>query len=303
MSSRTSFCFRAILLAACAALPSVAADVAQAPVFGTKNYIELAPGDLPLVISAPHGGGLKPADIKDRTFGKVVRDGNTGELSRALCEEIHALYGGRPHLIVCHLHRVKLDCNRELKEAAQGDAQATTAWNEYHDFVSRSCKAVTERYGAGLYLDIHGQRHLRGWVELGYALPAETLDLPDAQLDADAAIAARSSVADADKRSPEAFSALLRGANSLGTLLANAGHPSVPATAIPSPGRDDYFSGGYDIQAHGSAAGGAISAIQIECPWSVRETPAARKKFASAVARSLAPWFKAHLQMELRAKP
>lgn len=275
---------------------------AAEPVFGTKKYIELAPGTLPLVISAPHGGALKPADMKDRTFGKVLRDGNTEELARAICDELDAQLGGRPHLVVCHLHRAKLDCNRELQEAAQGDAQAATAWQEYHDFVSRSCKAVEEQFGAGLYLDIHGHKHLRGWVELGYAQPAATLDLADEKLDADPAIAARSSVADADRRSPESFSALLRGASSLGTLIAAAGHPAVPSTAIPTPGRNDYFSGGYSIQAHGSAKSGSISAIQIECPWSVRESPAARKKFAVALAQCLAPWFKAHLGMDLKAK-
>lgn len=294
-----------LLIVSCAVLAVSAVSAtesAQPVVFGTKKYIELVPGSLPLVISAPHGGTLKPADMKDRTFGRVLSDGNTEELARAICDELAARCGGRPHLIVCHLHRVKVDCNRELQEAAQGDAQATTAWKEYHDFISRSCKAVTEQFGAGLYLDIHGQRHLRGWVELGYALPATTLDLADEKLDADPAIAARSSVADADRRSPESFAVLLRGASSLGTLIAGAGFPSVPSTAIPTPGRDDYFSGGYDIQAHGSAKGGSISAIQIECPWGVREIPAARKKFASALVQSLEPWFKTHLGMELRAK-
>lgn len=285
------------------AIPTLAAaESAQQAVFGTKNYIELAPGTLPLVISAPHGGTLKPADMKDRTFGKVLRDGDTEELARAICDALAERCGGRPHLIVCHLHRVKVDCNRELQEAAQGDAQATTAWNEYHDFISRSCKVVTEQFGAGLYLDIHGQRHLRGWVELGYALPATMLDLANEKLDADPALATRSSVADADKRSPESFAALLRGVSSLGTLIAGAGFPSVPSMAIPAPGRDDYFSGGYAIQTHGSAKGGSINAIQIECPWSVREIPAARKKFAAAVAQSLVPWFKTHLGMELNAK-
>jgi hypothetical protein len=36
-------------------------------VFGQRNFIEYVPGELPLVIAAPHGGRLTPAEIPNRT--------------------------------------------------------------------------------------------------------------------------------------------------------------------------------------------------------------------------------------------
>ncbi|MFM2081749.1 MAG: hypothetical protein RL380_440, partial [Verrucomicrobiota bacterium] len=35
--------------------------------FGRSNYIEYAAGDLPFIMSAPHGGSLTPSEIPDRT--------------------------------------------------------------------------------------------------------------------------------------------------------------------------------------------------------------------------------------------
>src|SRR3954451_9440909 len=35
--------------------------------FGTKQYVEYIPGNLPLIFSAAHGGLLSPADIAVRT--------------------------------------------------------------------------------------------------------------------------------------------------------------------------------------------------------------------------------------------
>ena len=34
--------------------------------FGRSNYIEYIAGDLPIIISAPHGGALIPAEMPDR---------------------------------------------------------------------------------------------------------------------------------------------------------------------------------------------------------------------------------------------
>jgi hypothetical protein len=270
--------------------------------FGEKEYIEYLPGTLPLIISAPHGGTLKPADIPNRTEGKVAQDSNTQELSRLIRDEMQRQYGGTPHLIICRLHRLKLDANREIKEAAQGNPQAEKAWHEFQNFINQAREQVTKEFGAGLYIDLHGHRHIRGWVELGYALNAQKLDLSDEQLNSDPSIVAASTLPELDKRSPVSFAALLRGPDSLGALLAAEGFASVPSPQVPTPGANDYFSGGYNSQTHGSMNGGTISGLQVECPWGgVRDKPESRQKFAAALANCLGPFFKAHFQMELKA--
>ena len=78
-----------------AAATAAAEDAPGRGQFGEKNYIEYLPGDLPLVISAPHGGREKPEEIPSRTQGVVDIDTNTQELARTIADEIHANDSGR----------------------------------------------------------------------------------------------------------------------------------------------------------------------------------------------------------------
>ena len=43
--------------------------VAGQTYFGRNNYIEYRAGNMPLIVSAPHGGTLTPAELPDRTYG------------------------------------------------------------------------------------------------------------------------------------------------------------------------------------------------------------------------------------------
>ncbi len=52
--------------------------------FGRSNYVEYIAGDLPLIISAPHGGTLKPAEIPDRKEGEFISDADTEDLVRTV---------------------------------------------------------------------------------------------------------------------------------------------------------------------------------------------------------------------------
>lgn len=65
-----------------------------------------------------------------------------------------------------------------------------------------------------------------------------------------------------------------------------------------------YYTGAYDVAAHGSRDGGAVSAIQVECPWNnVRDKPENQRRFAVALAEALGVYFEVHFGTKLRAKP
>ena len=100
--------------------------------YGREKYVEYYAGDLPIILSAPHGGRLTPDEIPDRTYGTTVTDDNTYELTKTVMETMVARFGGRPHVILCRLKRTKLDANRDSVEAAQDDKYALRAWQEYH---------------------------------------------------------------------------------------------------------------------------------------------------------------------------
>ncbi len=273
---------------------------AQTPAL--EQMIEIRGGTLPIILTVPHGGTLKPENILARRYGVTAMDGNTAEMSEMIIEELQALYGGKPHAIFCRLHRSKVDCNREITEAAQGEPTAEAAWHRFHDGAQKACDAVMKKHGLGLLLDIHGQRHLDPRVELGYLIKGDLLKQSDAELNADAALIATTSIRELDQRSPQSFAALLRGPQSLGNLLAERGIRSLPCPTKPHPGfMAAYFSGAYDITAHGSRDGGTVSAIQVECPsLGVRDKPANQQRFAKALAESLGVFFDVHFGRKLK---
>jgi len=258
-------------------------------------HIEVLPGTLPVILTVPHGGSLKPEGILARRYGVVAKDTNTAELSLMIIEEMKALHGGTPHAVICHLHRSKVDCNRELKEAAQGEPQAIAAWERFHNAAEAMEQQVTKSHGAGLVLDIHGHRHEEARVELGYLLKGAQLNVSDAALEANSSLLAQTSIRELDRRSSQSFAELLRGPQSLGALLERRGFKCIPSPTKPGPGDSAYYSGSYDVLAHGSKDSGSISAIQMECPWTgVRDTPENQRRFAKALAAALGDYFRAH---------
>ncbi|MCB9081076.1 MAG: hypothetical protein H6555_05125 [Lewinellaceae bacterium] len=271
------------------------------PVLGYREFVEYIPGNLPVIISAPHGGSLEPLDLKDRNCPgcTYVTDANTRELALQIREAFLARTGGNcmPHLIINHLRRTKLDANRDLGEAADGDTQAARAWGEYHQFIDSAKAAVQRQFGRGIFIDLHGHGHTIQRLELGYLLSAASLRENNAYLNAGDVVAG-SSIRQlvSDNRGQIDHAALLRGGNSLGSLLDNAGYPAVPSQNDPAPrSGDPYFSGGYNTERHGSAAGGVLDAIQIECNFlSVRDSEGNRAFFSRALAESLETYLELH---------
>ena len=270
-----------------------------APQVSPTGFIEYWPGTLPVILSAPHGGTLAPKELPDRQYGKVMRDDNTIELTMAMRDALIKKYGAAPAVIICRVKRQKLDCNREITEAAQGDPLAEKAWKEYHAFIEEAERTLLKNHPLGLYLDIHGHAHLKARVELGYALSSQELQLADAELDK---LAAKSSIGSLQALTKKPLSELLRGKSSLGGLLGNHGIACVPAPDAVLETSDAYFNGGYDIREHGSQKSGKIDAIQLEHPKSLRDTKEHRSAMATALAESLGKFWQANYGTALSAK-
>ena len=255
--------------------------------FGTDRYIEYLAGDLPIVLTSPHGGRLKPDAMPNRTAGVTDMDANTQELARALADEFFARTGHRVHLVASHLHRVKLDPNREIKEAAQGSAGAERAWSEYHAAIKGALAAAVARHGFAFLVDLHGHGHPIARLELGYALGAKQLNVSDQSFDASGVIAV-STISDLHQRLGGSAATLLRGPRSLGDLFVARGLPAVPSPQDPGPGNNTFFDGGYTVRQHAGGATPKVDGLQIECHRvGVRDTPENRARFAKITAEVL----------------
>ncbi|HAN79525.1 MAG TPA: hypothetical protein DCQ31_18045 [Bacteroidales bacterium] len=277
---------------------------AQTVVFGTNNYIEYQQGTLPIILSVPHGGSLEPSSIPLRTCNNptTVTDAFTIETALEIKKILFETTGCYPHIIICHLKRTKLDCNRTIENGACSNAEAETAWNEFHNYITMARIEANKQYNLNtFFIDLHGHGNPIQRIELGYLLYDDELELSDLTLNTEKYINL-SSVKNLAQNNKNNYthSELLRGAKSLGSLLNKYNYPAVPSQTIPSPGLNtDYFSGGY-ITANqtGYKAGIQISGVQMELNYTgLRDNQTNRSKFAVAFANAIIEYVNTHFTM------
>lgn len=139
------------------------------------TLVTTQPGELPIIISAPHDGTLDVPNAQPRRGigleakpgGFVTaRDTGTSDLAQAIANRIAEHFGKRPYLVINHAHRKFMDPNRPPQEAYEESA-TQAVYEQYHNFLSQACSEVRDRYQSGLLLDIHGQGSRRDTVFRG----------------------------------------------------------------------------------------------------------------------------------------
>lgn len=256
--------------------------------YDSTGYVEYRAGNLPIVMSVPHGGSLMPNSIPDRDCPGCVyaKDIWTQEIADGMYNEFVTETGCYPHVIINLLHRVKFDANRDIGDAADGNPTVEIAWQSYHDFIDAAEMQIASDYGKGIFLDIHGQSHPIQRIEFGYVLSGSDLRLSDAELDTSTFIE-ESSIRSLVGNNIQglSYSQLLRGIESFGTLMDAKGFPSVPSTTDPFPDvGEPYFDGGYNVERHGSKDGiSTIDAIMVELNRNIRTNPILRAQLISAL--------------------
>jgi N-formylglutamate amidohydrolase len=281
-------------------------DIEDSVPFDAQDYVEFESGNIPLILSVPHGGDMKPIQIANRTCNDAVSiiDEFTIELAMAIIDEF-AKVGQRPYLIVNKMHRSKMDANRNREDATCGDKNANAVWDLYHGQIQNSLVSIKAKFEKGLFIDLHGHGNPKQRVELGYLLYEDELALPDAMLNSLALLEVSSIQSLAkDNRTGALHTDLLKGKNAFGSLLDKAGFAAVPSSIDPVPlGSDNYFSGGYNTANYSSYKGGAIDGIQVECNRTgLRETTADRQAFAVAFVRTVTTYLEAHYFTEVPIK-
>mmetsp|Transcript_7155 Transcript_7155/g.9168 ORF Transcript_7155/g.9168 Transcript_7155/m.9168 type:complete len:457 (-) Transcript_7155:91-1461(-) len=198
-----------------------------------------------LVITVPHGGSLKPDYIGDRTENdptycpsggcRVSADSYTKQIAEQIASKFIQNYCKVPYLIINELHRSKMDANREIGEAAFGNAIAESAWTKFHEYINEAQSSIQTEFGTvtntasiegvrGLVFDVHGYAgtdwHNDGsdFIQWGYRLSKDSLDQSaenNCPIDITSS-STRGSFTHARQMPGESLECLVRGPKSLG---------------------------------------------------------------------------------------
>lgn len=213
-------------------------------VTGADELITIQRGELPIIISAPHGGRSSIPSVpertnKDATRFVVSRDDNTAEIAEALAAEIEKRLGGKPYLVIARFERKYIDANRAAEHAYESP-KAKPHYDAYHKTLADFCREVQNKWRGGLLLDIHGQTTypdslLRGTND------GETVRL----------------LIDRHGRGAHV------GPKSIFGQMELAGYDVIPKSASNDKEIPRY-NGGYTVETYGSHKAGGIDALQME---------------------------------------
>lgn len=262
-----------------------------------EKWTEFIVGDLPLVISVPHGGAITLPDIgvRDCKGAVTVTDSKTIELAKEIEKAFLAKYKARPYIIISNISRKNVDQNRDIEEGTCGNKAMEKPWNQFHDYIDTALALATKKFGKIIYIDFHGHGHTKQRLEVGYLLKAEELRNLNAK---DSKQAPKSSVANllaADKKFD--LEQLLIGPDAFGTLIAKEGFDAVPSKQDTAPLEGDkYFNGGYNTNRYTSSKYPNVFGWQIESNYKGVRDAAGRPAFAKAFADVMDNYFKIYLK-------
>ncbi len=226
-------------------IPLFALALSVQPMAYDARLIHQVVGNLPIIISAPHGGRtpingaarrVPNADLKIVT----VNDTNTDELALKIVEALEKKLKAKPYAIVAHFERKYADVNRDA-QIGYASVAAKPYYEAYHEFLKTSCATVQREWGRGLLIDIHGQKADAGTVYRGTNNGGTVKHL-------------------LNRFGREA----LVGPKSIFGQLATADRKVYPANDDATTLEQRGYNGGFIVATYGSKLGGSIDAIQLE---------------------------------------
>ena len=252
--------------------PAAAAARVLAPVLGlmpiatasagpADSLVLSAAGNLPFILTAPHGGMRSIPGVTVRRNGNTLTDAGTLELTEAVAQRVGAALAGKPYVVAALFSRKYIDANRAEAEAIESLA-AKPYYQAYHRQVRTFVNDVRAKFPRGaLLLDIHGQAQDPDMLHRGTRNGATVATL--IQRHGQEAVTGRMSV--------------------LGFLAARGYQVFPSGPQMANPAEDRRFSGGYTVATYGSNHADGIDAIQIELGKTIRANPALADDLAAAI--------------------
>jgi N-formylglutamate amidohydrolase len=281
------FCI-ALIAIVCYNAPVLSQDKSTAPRSESKPHYELSDGvfqqkgDLPIILSAPHGGIKEVPGVSERTGTGLEsgpsgfftgRDTGTEELAHAVAEAVLKRFGKAPYVVISRVHRKFMDPNRPA-DVAYEDPNIKPIYDYYHETLSTYCREVTDRYQAGVLIDIHGQGTRRDTVFRGTKNGQTVSHL-------------RATFGEAAHQGP----------NSLFGLLGARGWTVHPSQANEK--EQSGFTGGFIVQSYGNQKASPIDAMQLEFGAEYR-VASRRDSTAEVLADALAAYAAQYLKVVIQ---
>ena len=214
-----------------------------------EDYLIHGKGGFNVIVSAPHGGGIRPISIPTRKHGTKSMDTYTRRLTDSI---LHWGMNYNAHYVISDIHRSKVDLNRNIEDGAQGNSKAEKIWNEWNSYLSLYKEEVLEDWGKGLYVDIHSQSKTDDF-HIGYGVSTATYN----KIKGNKRHSEKTTLSSLGHSEYE----MMFGIHSIRNSLLMQGFP------VHTPKDDSiYYNGGKSIE---SFSGHGLGAIQIECPTSI----------------------------------
>jgi len=249
----------------------------RTPECAASDHVLIQPGELPIVISAPHGGTGKLDGVPVRSGISVpsgpsgfvtVRDSSTDLLALELSRRLEEEFGARPWHVVSQVHRRYVDFNRSLEIAVE-HPRARVVYDQYHDALKDACREIRATHQHGLLLDLHGQGTAPDTIFRGTRNGRTVAGL-------------RKRFGDEAHHGPGSFFGLLQKS---GWKV----HPS------PFDGKErSGYTGGYIVTTYGSHRPAGIDAIQLEFGSEYR-LHGKHRETADKLTRVIADWVSSYL--------
>lgn len=130
---------------------------------GLSEFVEYKEGNIPLIVSVPHGGILEFNSLPERKTGVLGIDKGTIEFSKNFIDQISQKFKDEilkyknPYYIFSLVRRNKIDLNRVEKEAYnQKSLLAREIYNYYHSKIKEWIFNNLKGYNRSFLIDIHG---------------------------------------------------------------------------------------------------------------------------------------------------
>jgi len=122
-----------------------------------KNF-EFAKGNVPMILSCPHGGFKKPKRIPDKINGPSIADKNTYFIAKLIINHLKKL-GIDIYYILNKIHRSKVDLNRPPQSSSafnKASTEASNIFHAFHDQLNKFSQDCLVQFDKALLIDFHG---------------------------------------------------------------------------------------------------------------------------------------------------